>query len=120
VLEISREIGHDAPTMGLELIPEHLRQRYHFEEREHACAILANDFTEEFAGLLDCLDAFCLRRSYITSPRGAQSLIPKTIDGFLQARRWQEKSFGIDIRIDQTAVPVPTNKIDDFKNSIGV
>jgi hypothetical protein len=53
-----------------------------------------------------------------TSPKAAKSphsLIPKTIDGFLQARRWQEKSFGIDIRIDQTTVLVPTNKIDNFK-----
>jgi hypothetical protein len=34
--------------MGLDLIPQALRQKYRFDERHHACAILARDFPNEF------------------------------------------------------------------------
>jgi hypothetical protein len=110
----------DAAVMGLELIPPHLQQKYRFEEREHACAILANDFPDEFTDILDCLDTFCLRHSYISIGGGSRSLIPITIDGFLRNRSWREKSFRIDIKIDEGSVPVPTHKIDNFKNRVGV
>jgi hypothetical protein len=106
--------------MGLELIPEHLRQRYRFDEREHACAILASDFPDEFTDILDCLDDFRLRRSYIATPGGSRSQISVTIDRFLWERGWREKSFRIDIKIDEQSVPIPTNKIDNFKNRVGV
>jgi hypothetical protein len=106
--------------MGLELLPEHLHQRYRFEEREHACAILAHDFPAEFADILNCLDTFCLRHSYIAIAGGSRSLIPITIDGFLRNRGWREKSFRIDIKIDDQSVPVPTHKIYNFKNRVGV
>ncbi|MEX0711385.1 MAG: hypothetical protein WD278_03495 [Pirellulales bacterium] len=46
--------------MGLDLIPAGLRDKYRFDEREHATAILASDFKQEFHDILDCLDAFCL------------------------------------------------------------
>ena len=106
--------------MGLDLIPEELRQRYRFDEREHACAILANDFPDEFTDILDCLDAFRLRRSYIAIPGGSRSQVPITIDRFLWKRGWREKSFRIDIKIDEQSVPIPTHKIDNFKNRVGV
>jgi Restriction endonuclease BglII len=106
---------HDAPTMGVELIPAHLHGKYRFEEREHACAILAHDFPNEFSDILDCLDAFSLKRSYIATPGGSRSLIPRTIDGFLRIRGWRDKSFQIDIKIDEQSVPIPTHKIDNFK-----
>ena len=106
--------------MGLDLIPEHLRQRFHFDEREHACAILVSDFPDEFADILDCLDTFRLRRSYIATPGGSRSQVPITIDQFLGERGWREKSFRIDIKIDEQSVPIPTHKIDNFKNRVGV
>ena len=39
--------------MGLDLIPQGLRDKYHFEERDHACAILARDFPSEFKDIVD-------------------------------------------------------------------
>src|SRR2546422_942168 len=106
--------------MGLELIPAPLRQQYCFDEREHACAILANDFPDEFTDILDCLNSFRLRRSYIATPGGSRSQVSVTIDGFLSARGWREKSFRIDIKIDEKSVPILTHKIDNFKNRVGV
>src|SRR5882724_10901866 len=106
--------------MGLELMPPHLQQKYCFEEREHACAILAHDFRREFADIIACLEGFCLKRSDILTPGGGRSPISAGIDRFLRRRGWREKSFNINITIDGTPVPIPTHKIDNFKNRVGV
>lgn len=70
--------------MGLDLIPRRLRKKYQIEEREHACAILAQDFPVQFKDILDCLDAFWLKKSYITAKGGARSPVSFAIDEFLQ------------------------------------
>ena len=106
--------------MGVELIPEDVRARYRFEERGHATAILASDFTNEFADILGALKAFTLKRKDILTPGGGRSPIPIAIDGFLGKAGWSPKSFNIKITIDGHDVPIPTHKIDNFKNRVGV
>jgi len=106
--------------MGVELIPEEVRKRYRVEDRDHACAILATDFPDEFEDLCDCLSAFSLKRSAILTPGGGKSPISKEIDKFLGTRGWKSKSFDIEIRVDKKAIPIPTHKIDNFKNRVGV
>ena len=106
--------------MGIELIPSSLRSKYHFEEREHACAILHRDFSEEFADICACLDNFVLKRSDILTPGGRRSPIPRAIDNFLSSRDWKPHSFNIEIKVDRKAIPIPTHKIDNFKNRVGV
>ncbi len=106
--------------MSLDLIRKSVRKRYCLDERGHAVAILANDFPSEFNDILDTLDAFTLKRSDILTPGGGRSPIPKAIDGFLKTRGWGEKSFDIKITVDGHLVPIPTHKIDNFKNRIGV
>ena len=69
---------------------------------------------------MECLDRFVLRRSYIMNPGGGRSEVPATIDGFLRERGWREKRFDIAITVDRAPVPIPTHKIDNFKNEIGV
>jgi len=108
--------------MALNLIPHALRQRYRFDERHHACAILATDFPNEFRDILDCLDWFWLRRTHILAPGGGKSPISVAIDGFLQDQRrgWEPKSFDIKIMVDASPIPTPTHKIDNFKNHVGL
>jgi restriction endonuclease BglII len=106
--------------LGLDLIPARLRKRFRFEERHHATSIVATDFTSEFNDLLLCLDAFRLKKSDILTPGGGRSPIPKAIDGFLSQRKWSEKSFDIKITVDGEPIPIPTHKIDNFKNRIGI
>ncbi len=106
--------------MGLDLIPEALHAKYYFEERDHACAILARDFQSEFQDILDCLTNFTLRKSAIMTPGGGRSPIPIAIDSFLVGRGWAEKSFSIQIEVDGELIPIPTHKVDNFKNRIGV
>jgi hypothetical protein len=85
-----------------------------------APSILAIDFEEEFHDLLLCLQAFDLKKSEILTPGGGRSPIPKAIDGFLAKRRWAEKRFDIKITVDENPIPIPTHKIDNFKNRIGI
>lgn len=106
--------------MTLSLIPDAVRKRYRFAERGHAVAILASDFPSEFKDILDALTAFTLRMSDILTPGGGRSPIPIAIDGFLGKRGWRTKSFDIQITVDNEPVPIPTHKIDNFKNRIGV
>jgi Restriction endonuclease BglII len=106
--------------MGLDLIPARLRKRFRFEERHHALSILSIDFSQEFDDIMRCLDAFCLKKSDILTPGGGRSPIPIAIDGFLGKRQWAEKRFDIKIEVDERPIPIPTHKIDNFKNRIGV
>lgn len=106
--------------MGIEVFPAGVRQRYQIDERGHACAILANDYPSEFRDIMDCLEGFVLRRSHILTPGKGKSPISKTLDDFLHGRGWHEKSFDIKITIDGSPVPIPTHKIDNFKNEVGL
>jgi hypothetical protein len=106
--------------MSLESIPKAVRDRFHIEERGHACAILATDFRKEFSDIVACLRGFVLRRSHVLTAGGGRSPISAALDGFLHRRGWHEKSFNIQITIDGNPVPIPTHKIDNFKNSVGL
>jgi hypothetical protein len=66
------------------------------------------------------LDDFRLKRSEIVVPGGARSEIPRTIDGLLSARGWHEHSFNIQITVDGVQIPIPTHKIDNFRNHVGI
>lgn len=106
--------------MSLDSIPVKVAERYRFKEWNHAAAVLAGDFSEQWADILGCLAAFTLRKSAITIGGGGRSQIPIELDGYLNARGWHEKQFDIGIRVDQDEIDVPTHKIDNFKNGIGV
>jgi len=106
--------------MGLDLIPTALRERFLFEERHHAASILATDFPAEFKDIIECLQGFRLRKSHILKAGGGLSLIPQAIDGFLRARKWTERRFDIKITIDEKLIPIPTHKIDNFRNRVGI
>ncbi len=106
--------------MSVNLVPEALRSRFHFDERGHALAILASDFPDEFRDICDCLSAFTLKRSAILEPGGGKSPISIEIDKYLRKRGWDPKSFDIGIRVDGKPIPIPTHHIDNFKNRVGV
>lgn len=106
--------------MAIDLVPASVRKRFLFEERHHATSVLASDFPEEFNDLILCLKAFCLKKSAILTPGGGRSPIPIAIDGFLRGRKWAEKRFDIKITVDDKPIPIPTHKIDNFKNRVGI
>jgi hypothetical protein len=68
---------------SLESRPAKLRIKYRIEEREHACAILAAHFPQQFKDILDCLTAFTLKKSYIAEQGGGPSPVSFVLGGFL-------------------------------------
>lgn len=106
--------------MTLELIPADLRDLWEVHEWKHACAILAEDFPNEWGDLLALLTAFRLRRSWITVGGGNRSLVSREIDSFFYRRGWLERQFSTLVRVDQEEYPSPTHKVDCFKNRVAL
>ena len=106
--------------MGLEVIPLRTRDRYHIEERRHACAILAADCPEELKDIVGCLDDFQLLRSEIEVGGGGKSKIAQRFDKFLAQRGWKEKSIKVGRRIDGREIDTETHKVDFCKGLVAV
>jgi hypothetical protein len=106
--------------MGIDLLPNFIRQHYEVHEWKHACAILKNDFPAEWQDLCDLLEQFQLKKSWLTVGGGRKSQVAESIDGFLYARGWIEKEFDTQIVVDDVASQSPTHKIDCFKNRVAI
>jgi len=106
--------------MGLDAIPKRISDRFQFKEWNHAAAVLAGDFPEQWADILGCLLGFRLKKSAIVVGGGGRSQIPVQLDGYLAKRGWGEHQFQIAISVDGGHIDVPTHKIDNFKAGVGV
>lgn len=116
--------------MGLNAIPKALRDKYHIEERRHACAILAGDFPTEFKDILDCLAAFKLLRSEIEAGGGGKSKIANRFDHFLAGMRsggrvtggrgWAEQQTKVTRQVGGRTVESATHKVDLCKGRVAV
>jgi hypothetical protein len=106
--------------MGLEVIAQQTRDRYHIEERRHACAILSVDCPEELKDIIECLDQFQLLRSEIEAGGGGKSKIAQRFDTFLAKRGWKEKSIKVGRRIDGKEIETETHKVDFCKGLVAV
>lgn len=106
--------------MGLDLVPPFLREHYELHERKHACAILAQDFPEEWKDICELLTQFRLRRSWIAEGGGNKSAVSSSIDSFLYARGWVEKQFDTEIVIDGQVSKSPTHNVDCFRNRVAL
>lgn len=106
--------------MSIALIPTDLTKRYQFKEWNHAAAILAGDFPDQWADLRRCLTRFRLKRSAIVIGGGGRSQVPIELDGYLNRRGWAEHHFDIGIRVDGEDIHVPTHKVDNFKNGVAI
>lgn len=106
--------------MTLDVFPEFVRQNYEIHQWRHACAILAKDFPNELADLVDVMTRFRLRKSWIQVGGGNKSSISNWIDGELANRGWVAKNFDTRILVDGTTLDSPTHEVDCFKNRIAL
>lgn len=106
--------------MGPNLLPSFILENYQVHEWKHACAILHNDFPNEWADILDVLTEFRLKKSWLTVGGGRKSKISKFIDSFLFDRGWEEKSFDTQVIVDEYSMDSPTHKIDCYKNRVAL
>lgn len=106
--------------MGVELLPEFIRDQYQVHEWKHACAILKCDFPDEWQDIIELLQHFRLRLSWLVEAGGRKSKVSDHIDNFLYQRGWQEKQFYTAIHIDGREMISPTHKIDCYRNRIAL
>ncbi len=101
-------------------LPPFTRDHYEVHEWRHACAILREDFADEWNDIIAVMQAFRLRKSWITTSGGAKSKVSAFIDSFLYARGWAEKEFMTQIVVDGAVRDAPTHKVDCFRNRVAL
>jgi hypothetical protein len=106
--------------MTTDLLPEFIRQHYEVHEWKHACAIMNEDFPNEWRDLIEVLQSFRLNKSWVLEPGGRKSKVAEAIDSFLLNRGWLEKGFKTQVVVDETVFDSPTHKVDCFKNKIAL
>ncbi|MCK4469337.1 MAG: hypothetical protein KAU60_13390 [Desulfobacterales bacterium] len=106
--------------MSIELLPKFIRENYEVHEWKHACAILKEDFPNEWNDIISVLTDFRLNKSWIVKPEGRKSKVSGYIDEFLYDRGWIEKEFTTQVVVDDHTMDTPTHKIDCFKNRVAL
>lgn len=106
--------------MSIDLLPDFIRTHYEIHEWKHACAILKQDFPEEWNDICQVLTAFRLKKTWITVGGGRKSKVAESLDGSLGQRGWVEKAFDTKVVVDQESLDSPTHKVDCFKNRIAL
>jgi len=98
-------------------LPKFVCDNYYCSEWNHASAILTQDYPNEWRDVMDVLQTFRLKKSFLGAG-GNRSPIAQFIDGFLEKRGWKETSFDTKIVVDDVESSTPTHKIDMYKNGV--
>ena len=106
--------------MGLNLIPDIVKQKFEIEETHHASAILNSDFPAEWGDLMALLSQFTLYKSQIVQSGGSKSPIAISIDSFFYNRGWAEHDFKIEVKADALTTLAPTHHVDYYRNRIAI
>lgn len=106
--------------MSNDLLPRTIRNHYEVHEWKHACAILYNDFPNEWSDIIDLLKQFRLCKSWITVGGGRKSKVAQAIDQFLNDRGWREKEFATSVKVDEHTMSSPTHKVDCYRNRVAL
>ncbi|MCL2525361.1 MAG: restriction endonuclease [Betaproteobacteria bacterium] len=106
--------------MSLTLLPSFIREHYETHEWKHACAILKQDFPEEWKEIVKVLSDFRLLKSWIAVGGGRKSKVAEALDGALSKFGWQEKGFDTKMVVDGQSLDSPTHKVDCFKNRVAL
>jgi hypothetical protein len=109
-------------TPCIQTMPADIRDRYEIHEWRHACAVLRNDFPNEYADIIDVLRNFRLKRSHIEEPGGRKSMVAQAIDSAFFAKNppWQEKMFSTQIVVDGSPIESPTHSVDCYRNGVAL
>lgn len=106
--------------MSIDLLPAWIRENYEVHEWKHACAVLSQDFPDEWKDILDVLTRFRLYKEWIVQPGGRKSKVSEWLDHELYSKGWIEKRFSTQIVVDEQISNSPTHGVDCFKNQIAL
>ena len=104
----------------METLPAFVGTNYEVHEWRHAGAILRHDFPDEWQDVVDVLQAFRLKKTWIVNPGGRKSRVSAFIDEFLYQRNWEEKQFATKVVVDDESRDTPTHKVDCFRNRVAL
>ena len=104
----------------METLPAFVGTNYEVHEWRHAGAILRHDFPDEWQDVVDVLQAFRLKKTWIVNPGGRKSKVSAFIDEFLYQRNWEEKQFATKVVVDDESRNTPTHKVDCFRNRVAL
>ena len=102
------------------LVPPNIRAAYEVLEWKHACAILKEDFPEEWKDIMDILGKFRLTKKDIITPGGGLSSISQRFNTSFRDKGWIEKSFETKIIVDKKEMETPTHKVDCVKKGVAL
>ncbi|MCF8262570.1 MAG: hypothetical protein K9J12_17470 [Melioribacteraceae bacterium] len=106
--------------MAIDLVPNFIRENYEIHEWKHAITILQGDFKNEWNELIDTLNRFRLRKSWLIVGGGRKSKIAEYFDENLLSKGWEEKSFDTKVMVDGVENISPTHQIDCYKNRVAL
>ena len=106
--------------MGKDLLPAKILKNYEVHEWKHACAILKNDFPNEWADIIKVLSSYKLCKSYMIDAGGGKSASSKSLDSAFYRLGWEERKFETKIVVDNHEAVTPTHKVDCVKNKVAL
>lgn len=101
-------------------VPKKINNDYFIANWRHAETILKYDFPKQWDDVINCLNAFTLKKSSIVSRGGRKSQISEELDSYLINLGWEERKFNVNIEIDNTPYDVPTHKLDCVLGKVGL
>ena len=97
-----------------------INRYYKIDDYRHAFTILENDFPNEFKDVLNLIINFRIKKKWIVEGGGGKTRIAKNIEMHFNKKGWREQKFVVSNKINGKETTSETNKIDCFKNKIGL
>lgn len=97
-----------------------INRYYKIDDYRHAFTILENDFPNEFEDVLNLIINFRIKKKWIVEGGGGKTRIAKNIEMHFNKKGWREQKFVVSNKINGKETTSETNKIDCFKNKIGL
>ncbi len=85
-------------------IPHDIAALYEVHDFHHAAAVIANEFPDQFAELMDSLRQFRIKTIDITTAGGNESTIPKLVSNILRPLGWEEEKLQAELVVDGNPV----------------
>ena len=105
---------------GIKTLPRFIQSHYEVLEWRHACAVLKNDFPQEWDDIMDLLGNFRFQRSEIMAGGGGKTKLAQKIDSAFRKKGWVKKRFETKMVVDKEELENPTHEIDCYKNRVAL
>lgn len=99
-------------------IPDDIAALYEVHDYHHAAAVLANEFPDQFAELMDSLRQFRITTIDITTAGGNESTIPKLVSNILRPLGWKEEKLQAELVVDGNPVRSDSHWVDYVKGRV--